>query len=71
MPFVVMRKLNMIKYWIKVLKQDNRSVTRMVYEMLRSDEENNVNYYKKLGIPCKVHTRKSRFTIYMVRPRFY
>ena len=61
----------MIKYWMKLLKQDNRSVTRMVYEMLRTDAERNVNYNKKLGIPCKVYTRKSRFKIYMVRPRFY
>ena len=48
-PFAVMRKLNMIKYWIKLLKQDNRSVTRTVYEMLRSDAEINVNYNKKIG----------------------
>ena len=62
----------MIKYWIKLLKQDNRSVTRTVYEMLRSDAEINVNYNKKkLGVQCKMYTRNSRFTIYMVRPRFY
>ena len=44
---VVMRKLNVIKYWIELLKQENRSVTRMVYEMLRSDTEKNVNYNQK------------------------
>ena len=57
---------------MKLLKQDKRSVTRMVYEMLRSDAEKSVNYnQKKIGIPCKVYTKKSRFKIYMVRPRFY
>ena len=34
-------------YWMKLL--DNRSVTRMVYEMLRCDAEKNVNYNKKTG----------------------
>ena len=31
-PFVVMRKFNIIKYRMKLLKEENRSVTRTVYE---------------------------------------
>ena len=63
-PFAVMRKLNMIKYWIKLLKQDNRSVTRTVYEMLRSDAEINVNYNKKnwaYNVKCILETHGLRY----------
>ena len=45
-PFVVMRKLNIIENWMELLKQESISVTRTVCEMLRSDAEINVNCNK-------------------------
>ena len=43
-PLIVIRKLRMLKFWLKVLKSDESSIIRQVYEMLRCDSDNNVTY---------------------------
>ena len=43
-PFSVIRKINMIKYWIKILQQDDTSLLKQVYLMLKRDSDNNKNY---------------------------
>ena len=69
-PFVVMRKLNIIENWMELLKQENISVTRTVCEMLKSDAEINVNCNKKwaYNVKCILETHG---LLYMARPRFY
>ena len=43
-PFIVLRNINMIKYWIKILHQDNASLLKQVYLMLKQDTDDNINY---------------------------
>jgi hypothetical protein len=43
-PMSVIRKINMIKYWVKILNQDESSLQKKVYIMLKTDcELGNVN----------------------------
>ena len=43
-PFSVSRKIKMIKYWIKILQQNNNSLLKQVYLMLKQDTDLNINY---------------------------
>ena len=43
-PFIVLRNINMIKYWIKILHQDNTSLLGQIYLMLKQDTDDNINY---------------------------
>ena len=43
-PFSVTRKINMIKYWTKILQQNNNSLLKQVYLMLKQDSDLNINY---------------------------
>ena len=43
-PFVITRKIRMIKYWAKLLKLDANAIPKKIYFMLRKDAENNVIY---------------------------
>ena len=43
-PFVITRKIRMIKYWAKLLKLDANAISKKIYFMLRKDAENNVTY---------------------------
>lgn len=45
-PMYIMRKLNMIKYWIKLLNSGNNSIVRLTYDMLKLDTERNISYNK-------------------------
>ena len=46
-PLTVFRKIIMIKYWIKVISQDDSSLLKQVYIMLKNDTEANRNYNGK------------------------
>ena len=43
-PFSVIRKLKMIKYWIKLLQHTENSLCRKVYEKMKEDADINVSY---------------------------
>ena len=43
-PFIVLRNINMIKYWLKILHQDNTSLLKQVYLMLKQDIDDNIIY---------------------------
>jgi len=43
-PMFVQRKLIMIKYWIKIITSNEQSLLFKVYNMLRIDAENGLNY---------------------------
>ena len=43
-PLNVIRKINMIRYWFKIVNDHENSLTNMIYRMLRSDADKNVNY---------------------------
>lgn len=43
-PFIVIRKIRMIKYWIKLLSLGENTVPRKVYMMLKHDAANNISY---------------------------
>ena len=45
-PLQVLRKINMFRYWIKVLHVDNSNITKRVYLLLKKDADNNVTYNK-------------------------
>ena len=34
----------MMKYWAKLLKSDERTITRKIYNMLKSDADMNISY---------------------------
>ena len=42
--FSVLRKINMIKYWTKILQQHTNSLLKQVYLMLKEDSDLNINY---------------------------
>ena len=44
LPFSISRKIKMIKYWIKILQQNNTSLLKQVYLMLKQDTDLNINY---------------------------
>ena len=46
-PLSVFRKIIMIKYWMKVISQDDSSLLKQVYIMLKNDTEANRNYNGK------------------------
>ena len=46
-PLLIIRKLNMIKYWIKILKENESSLLKKVYMMLWEDTDINLNYNGK------------------------
>jgi hypothetical protein len=43
-PFIVQRKINMIKYWAKIIKSDENCLIRKIYIMLKDDSDNYRNY---------------------------
>ena len=43
-PFIVIRKLRMINYWIKLLSSGENTVPRKNYMMLKRDAANNISY---------------------------
>ena len=43
-PLAIFRKINMIKYWMKILQQDGSSLLKQVYIMLKQDSDLNNNY---------------------------
>jgi hypothetical protein len=47
LPLVICRKLIMIKYWIKILKQEQSSIVKKVYFMLKDDVDRNRTYNGK------------------------
>ena len=46
-PLFVFRKIIMIKYWIKIVAQNDTSLVKQVYTMLKNDAEANINYNGK------------------------
>lgn len=43
-PLRVMRKVHLTRYWIKLLKLNDDSVTKIMYKMLKNDADNNISY---------------------------
>ena len=43
-PLHIIRKVHIIKYWIKMLKEPDTSLIKQVYLMLKEDTDNNCNY---------------------------
>ena len=43
-PFIVIRKIRMINYWIKLLSLGEKTVPRKIYMMLKHDAANNISY---------------------------
>ena len=43
-PFSVTRKINMIKYWTKIIQQNDTSLLKQVYLMLKQDSDLNIIY---------------------------
>ena len=43
-PLAVIRKINMIKYWMKILQQNDSSLVKKIYKMLQEDADRNLNY---------------------------
>ena len=43
-PFIVIRKIRMINYWIKLLSLGENTVPRKIYMMLKHDAANNISY---------------------------
>ena len=43
-PLAVTRKVNMIKYWIKILQQNDTSIVKLTYSMLKDDADRNNSY---------------------------
>ena len=46
-PLNVLRKVNMIRYWTKILQSKEDSLERHVYTMLKHDANNNIQYNGK------------------------
>ena len=46
-PLLLTRKINVIKYWLKILKRHDTSLIKQIYIMLKDDAENNHNYNGK------------------------
>ena len=46
-PLNVLRKVNMIRYWTKILQPKEDSLERYVYTMLKHDANNNIQYNGK------------------------
>lgn len=43
-PLQVIRKINMFRYWIKLLHLDNSNITKRIYLLLKEDADNNITY---------------------------
>ena len=43
-PMIVYRKFHMLKYWSKLLKSGENTITKKVYNMLKSDADTGVSY---------------------------
>ena len=46
-PLAVTRKINMIKYWMKILQQSGTSIVKLIYLMLKEDADRNSSYNGK------------------------
>lgn len=46
-PMKVQRKINAIKYWIKILKLNETSPLKIIYQVLRDDADNDITYKNK------------------------
>ena len=46
-PLAVICKINMIKYWMKILQQSDSSLVKKIYKMLQEDADRNFNYSGK------------------------
>lgn len=46
-PLHIIRKVHIIKYWIKLLKEPDTSLIKQVYLMLKEDTDHNCNYNGK------------------------
>ena len=43
-PLIIIRKCNMIRFWLKMIKSPENSIIRIIYNMLRNDADMNVTY---------------------------
>ena len=43
-PLIVYRKISMIRYWIKILSSSNTFIPKIIYNMLKTDLDNNITY---------------------------
>jgi hypothetical protein len=44
MPLLIQRQINVLKYWVKILKLPNENLLKKVYQMLKRDTDNNNSY---------------------------
>ena len=43
-PFHIIRKVHIIKYWMRLLKEPDTSLIKLVYLMLKKETDHNCNY---------------------------
>lgn len=43
-PMLIQRKINIIRYWLKILKSDDNKLIKKLYMMLKNDTNNGNNY---------------------------
>ena len=53
-PLIIIRKCNMIRYWLKIIKSPENSIIKKIYNMLRNDAELNITY---TGLNCGHHVK--------------
>ena len=46
-PMLIKRKINLIKYWKKIITLDDNNLVKAAYQMLRIDDSNNKTYKNK------------------------
>ena len=46
-PLIIIRKVHMFRYWIKLIKSDENSWIKCTYNMLKNDANNNFTYNKE------------------------
>jgi hypothetical protein len=44
MPLICQRQINMLKYWLKIIKLPNENILKNMYMMLKTDVDNNNSY---------------------------
>ena len=43
-PLIINRKVNILKYWVKLLNTEENAIPRKIYSMLKQDADNNNSY---------------------------
>ena len=46
-PLILIRKVNMLRYWLKLLRSDDQCLSKQVYNYLKHYANNNIKYHGK------------------------